>query len=150
MVILMNKTTKRILFITDDYSDENWDDLKEECEIGEYFSTLHCNEKNWLQFKFEKVDHFNLIGMGKYDAILIDYGLVGGEANLKIIEKLYKRGMLLGWIGGLGDYVKEDVKIMFPDHLFAHTFECAGLEDYEILWLLYKLFGDENGDETIG
>ncbi|MCK4545371.1 hypothetical protein KAU43_07520 [candidate division WOR-3 bacterium] len=142
----MNKTTKRILLITDDYSDEQFDDLKEECENGEHFSTLHCNEKNWLKFKFEKVDHFNKIGMEKYDAILIDYGLVGDEANLKILARLYDRGIPLAWIGGLVDFVKEDAKEKFPDFPFAHGIYSAGLEDYELLWVLYKLFEDEKGD----
>lgn len=143
----MDKVLKKILLITDDYSDEQFEVLKEECEKGEYYSTLHLNEKNWLTFEFEMVDHFNMIGMGEYDAILIDYGLVGGEANLKRIENLYKRGIPLGWIGGLVEFVKEDVKVMFPDYPFAHGFECAGLEEHEILWILYKIFEDAKGVE---
>ena len=146
MVIPTNKTTKRILLITDDYPDEIWEELKEECEKGEYFSTLHCNEKNWLQFEFEKVDHFNMIGMRKYDAILIDYGLLGGEANLKILARLYDKEIPLAWIGGLVDFVNDDVKVKFPDFPFAHGMHSAGLEDYGILWVLYKIFEGEQSD----
>lgn len=141
--VQINKKLKKIMFITDDYDDETWEMNKEGCEHGEYFNPS-SKYANWLTFDFHRTEDFNLKGLDKFDAILIDYGLVGNDGNMRLLERLYKKGVPLAWTGGLGGgWVRDDLKNKFPDFLFAQGMLSASIGRDETLVLLYEVFKDE-------
>jgi hypothetical protein len=124
-----------VLFITDDY-----DDLKEEMvrqiSPGEYF---HHEGDNYLEFEITIIE--DIAGFsGKYDAVLIDYGLTWERED--ILTKIFLSGAKMAWVGGLGgDYYNRDARRMFPDALFLHHLLTSdGISADNVLEVLYRLF----------
>ncbi len=139
------KKEKKILFITDDFDKISWQSKKKLCEPG----NIYYNEKtNYLKFKFDKIDSFeNLDKRKKYDAILIDYGLIGDKKeNIEILQLLYSKEIPLAWVGGLGGslHYNKDAKLMFPKQKFLHNLYSSSTGHEEILFLLYGIFNLKN------
>lgn len=135
----MNKTKKKILFISDDFGESSWDLTKEFCEHGDYF---YSAESNWLEFEFHLIEDFDKLTHERYDAILVDYGLINDVKNVRVLERLYKDGIPIAWVGGLDSWYNEDAKEQFPDFPLLHNLptSCTGCDD--ILVLLYEIFRD--------
>ena len=138
----MKKVLKTVLFISDDFGDEeDWKDAKDDCEPGNYF---YGKENNWLKFKFDIVKSFENITSTDYDAIMIDYGLVGGEENMKFLSQLYRKGKPMAWIGGMPRcYLVDDFEKLFPNYPFASALHVGGIGTDDVLWILYDLFKHE-------
>lgn len=146
MIKINEKVLKQILFITDDFSQTDFEFKCSCCEHGIYFYNA---ENNWLKFKFEMADSFARFVSFDYDAILIDYGLLGDDANS--IDKLFKaheKHIPLAWVGGLGGWYNTDVKRMFPKLKFLHNLPETGVSSDDILYLLYGIFKNDSNKVT--
>ena len=79
--------------------------------------------------------------LNNYDAILIDYGILGDDRHL--IRKLAKCLCQLAWYGALADMVNQDAKKMYPEEIRFHSLPSANINEIE--WLLDEvLFKDDN------
>lgn len=137
----MKKQLKKILFVTDDFGNHAWKIRKELTEPGNVY---YGRKSNWLKFKFDKVKSFDKIDhRKKYDAVLIDYGLIGDKKdNITFLQKLYAKDIPLAWVGGLGGCGRynEDAKKMFPRHRFIHNLPSSTTGHEDMLFLLYDIF----------
>jgi len=71
----MRKKTKKILFVTDDFNSRAWKIRKKFIKPGNIY---YDKKSNWLKFNFDVVQSINEVdNRKKYDAVLIDYGLLG-------------------------------------------------------------------------
>jgi len=135
----MKKQLKNILFISDDFSDNSFTILKEVCETGNFY---YHQKNNCFKFKFTLITDFS-IPNNKFHAVLIDYGIVGNhlQANydaLQKLERLYQKGIVLIWCGGLHRISNDDAKEQFPNHEFIHNLKHCGLCRDDVLLCLYE------------
>jgi len=133
----MNKTTKKVLFITDDYDSKN--EMIRQISSGDYF--FH-EEYNYLSFDLKIIEKITNYDGGIYDAVLIDYGLVNDR--LDILNLIYRTGAKMAWVGGLGcNYYNDDIKKRHTniEHLILPTSE--GISVDNVLEILYILFDKE-------
>ena len=113
----------KVLMLTDDFSDDgiktfiHEDNL--EYDITVYTTREELNEKSFNGF----------------DAILIDYGLLGDDKYL--VKKLLKTKSVLAWYGALADRCNKDAKKVFPDEEYLHSLISANLS--ELCWLLDEI-----------
>jgi len=151
----MKKEIKKVLFITDDIREDDWDDLIDDLKQGEYYYT---SDSNKFEFELTMKKDFKINNPYQYHAVLIDYGLVDNEKNMKILEKIYNKGIPMAWIGGLPHcMIVEDVEKMFPEFDFAPTLMGGGIGTDDILFTLYKILqpeiyeadDEDEEDETI-
>lgn len=146
----MKKITKKILFISDDF--EGFVDygkitaeqhLRDKIGQGEYYSF----DNNYLKFDVDLAEEFSKVKIKKYDAVLVDYGLIGNKHTKKAIEKLmdlHNTGAKLAWCGALSDGYSKDARYVFPKRKFLHDLPACSICDDDILWLLYSLFPKGN------
>ena len=111
------KIKKRVLFITDNYSEHSWKTFKKLFKNGNYYYDI---KSNWLKFDCEMIKDLEQargIKKGEYDIILIDYGIIGDVKydtekeignRIKIIEALYKKCAYLLLQGVLAKYYIEN------------------------------------------
>lgn len=141
----MKKTNKKILLITDDFGERHYDNVKHLANEGNYY---YHEEDNWLSFSFDLSGDFSKIPDKEYDAVLIDYGLIGDsiyptgncDKAIKIITDFYKKGIPLAWCGGLVGRYNKDAKILFPDLKFLHNLPETDIGHDSIMFCLYKIF----------
>ena len=109
----MKIITKKILRITDD---------QDNLQLGTscYSSNIEYTGKVINKFQFLK----------SYDAILIDYGMMGNFKNsVDILRKYYFAGIPMFWCGGLSSKYEDDCKKVFPDIKFLHQIKSIELQD---------------------
>ena len=136
----MTKTLKRILFISDDFYGDTWGYTKEECEPGDYFFGGGDDEANCLRFEFHLIESFDELTSERYDAVLVDYGLINDVKNMRVLEKMSKDNILIAWVGGLDSWYNEDARNNFPDFPLLHNLPKSCIGNDDILILLYEIF----------
>jgi len=129
------KIVKKILIISDDFDPHSFETLKELLKDGNYF---YSESSNCFSFEADLVEDFedirDIAYLRKYDAFLIDYGIVGDDKdNLDMIKDMTKSGIVI-WCGGLNGHYSEDCKRLFPDRKYMHNLkECSiGASDIKI------------------
>ena len=139
------KMKKKILIISDDYR-TGYDDMDpfEYVKEGNYY---YDDESNYLGFEVDLIETFkDFKSCDGYDAVLIDYGLVGegavggGEEALKKLQQMYVSGTKMAWCCAMAGYVRDDIKKVYPKMRFLHALPCCSIGSDEILWMLYHLF----------
>lgn len=76
------------------------------------------------------------VQLSMYDAILIDYGLLGDDVYL--VRRFIKSRKQLAWYGALAHRCNGDAKKIFPNEEYIHSLLCADLS--ELGWLLEEMF----------
>lgn len=144
--ILVKKITKKILFISDDF--EGFVDygkitaeqhLRDKISHGEYYSF----DNNYLKFDVDLAEKFSEVTIKKYDAVLVDYGLIGNkhtENAIEILMDLHNTGAKLAWCGAMSECYSKDARKIFPKRKFLHNLPACSICGDDILWLLYCLF----------
>ena len=94
----MKKEIKKVLFITDDIREDDYEDLIDDFKQGNYY---YDDASNKYSFDVTFSRDFNFKNPYKYDAVLIDYGVVGEEKNVKILERIYRKGIPMACVGCL-------------------------------------------------
>jgi len=140
----MKKVLKKILIISDDYDMDSrlghGHSIIKAVEPGNYYYS-NTNANN-LKFKLDIIESWHNLKVAKYDAILVDYGFVGGDDEEKAIEVLQDiaiKKIPLAWCGAMAGRYREDVKKLFPKLRFLHDLPFCGIGSDEILNLLYRL-----------
>jgi hypothetical protein len=138
----MEKTKKKILIISDDFGERHFENIKELCKEGNYY---YHEEDNCFSFDIDLVEDFEIIRdtpfLRRYDAFLIDYGLVGDDKdNLEMIRLMISKGGCVIWCGGLSGKYNKDAKIMFPDRVYMHNLPECSIGHEEIMNCLYDSF----------
>ena len=133
----MRKTVKNILIVSDDFLYPKL--TKKSCEPGDIY---YNDDKNWLRFKIDIKKTFKVPRISKYDAILVDYGFIGRkEEAIELLQDAYTKGIPLAWVGGVPPRYNKDAQIVFPRMKFIHNLPTSSIDDEEILFLLYGMFG---------
>ena len=132
----MEKITKRLLFISDDFNKYSWKGYYEILKDGEYYFE---GNSNWLLFKCDIVttikEGLELRKQREYDLVLIDYGLVGNE--LKDFKKICEKEFVV-YTGALDKhYIMNDIE-RSPYNLPQLEFMRFGVNDLKSD--LYGLF----------
>jgi len=143
------KTLKRILFISDDFPGDRWEDKKEDCEPGDYFFGGGDDEANWLRFEFHLIESFKELTPEGFDAVLVDYGLVNDAKNMKVLERMCKDNIPIAWVSGFDSWCNADAKDNFPGFPLLYNLPTSCIGDDDILILLYEIFR-ENKDKIGG
>jgi hypothetical protein len=140
----MKKQLKNILFISDDFSGGSFAILKEVCELGNFY---YHPKNNCFRFKFTLINDFS-IPTNRFHAILIDYGILGNHYDaLQKLERLYNKGVVLIWCGGLHRISNDDAKETFPEQDFLHNLRHCGLSRDDVLFCLYKTLKEVKGKD---
>lgn len=141
----MDRKVKRILFVTDDWSETTIRHTKPTLEQGDFFYTT-----NWLRFEFVFIRSLDEYQGTSHDAALIDYGLIGegkgkeGRENIRILKDIYHAcDQRLVWVGGLGDLVQDDIEEQFGNRTWMQGHPCCTTGTDEILGTLYYIFKSE-------
>lgn len=105
---------KRILFWTDDFSKLHWK-IKRKAIEKRY-------EEGDNDFKCDIVANLKFLDKRKkYDAILIDYGLIEDkEPNISFLQECYSKNIKLAYVGAMGGSYSKDAKRLFPKLRFLH------------------------------
>lgn len=137
--LIMSKSFKCVLLISDDFTDKDAAAFKKIIEPGEYFAEKRANI---FKFRVDILSAFKNINIDKYHAILIDYGLIGGEEEEDAIELLKNasvKNIPLAWVGKFYNLYNSDAKKLFPKLKFLHNLPGSGTEVKDVLRLLYSL-----------
>lgn len=105
---------KRVLLYTDDFGARQQEYMKD------HFPEIEIVFIEDSQVMYKE-------GLSQYDAILLDYGMMGDDNFLA--RKLVKSRTLLAWYGAMACRSNEDAKKSFPDVL---DFQCLPSEDIGI------------------
>lgn len=138
------KIKKKILIISDDFDEHSFSTFKELVDEGNYF---YGEESNCLSFDVQHVEDFEDIRdtpfLRKYDAYLIDYGIVGDdEDNLEMIKKMTDNFGIVIWCGGLNGHYNEDVKRLFPNRKYLYDLPECSIGAKDVIFALYKAFNE--------
>lgn len=142
----MKKEIKKVLFITDDIREDDYEDLIDDFKQGNYY---YDDASNKYSFDVTFSRDFNFKNPYKYDAVLIDYGVVGEEKNVKILERIYRKGIPMAWVGCLPRcIIIEDFEKLFPDFDFASDLTASdGISMDNIMFTLYRIINSEFYEE---
>ncbi|MEN6620639.1 MAG: hypothetical protein ABFD50_03680 [Smithella sp.] len=135
----MPKSKKCILLISDDFTDKDAENFKKKIEPGEYYSR---EEANIFKFSVDIINSFKNIDIDKYQAILVDYGVIGGDEEEDAIELLKNasvKNIPLAWVGKFYNLYNYDAKKVFPKLKFLHNLPSSSTEEKDVLTLLYSL-----------
>ena len=135
-ILRQAKICKNVLIVSDDFDEFHLDTLKQLVEDGDYFYNA---ESNYFSFKLFLVKDLQSIkDISKFDAFLVDYGVVGTDNNsLEILEKMTEHFGCVIWCGGLAGRYNIDAKKMFPDAYFIHDLPECSISSEDILHALY-------------
>ncbi len=134
------KIKKKVLIISDDFDEDSFSTFKELVDEGNYY---YAEESNYFSFDVEHVEDFedirDTLFLRKYDAYLIDYGIVGDDKdNLEMIKQM-TNGIVI-WCGGLNGHYNEDIKRLFPDRKYMHDLPECSIGAKDVILALYEAF----------
>ena len=140
----MPKKLKKILIISDDYQNDFFkQSTLKKINSGKYFAGngFHNGLGNKYKFKTELVESFKNIKITKYDAIIVDYGLIGGDEEdiaIELLRNCNAKNILLIITCALCLRYREDVKKVFPKFKFIHDLPVCDIGADDILYSLYS------------
>ena len=140
----MSKKLKKILIISDDYQNDFFkQSTLKKINSGKYFASndFHNGLGNKYKFKTELVESFKNIKITKYDAIIVDYGLIGGDEEDIAIELLRNCNaknilLIISSASSLGYW--RDVQVSFPKLKLIHDLPVCDIGADDILYSLYS------------
>ena len=128
----MKKIKKKVLWITDNWDEEDQESQKEDFLAGEFF---YNSKANIFSFELEFMNELKYPS-GKYDAILIDYGLYDNtEKNYRVLKRILKKGCLVFWGSAFNrEIIEQDLKKIRPE---LTCIRFVGIRTDDILYTLY-------------
>lgn len=141
----MPKYLKNILLISDNFKEKDAENFKKIVEPGEAYSD---KKANIFTFNIDILSSFKNINVNKYSAILVDYGIIGGdeeEEAIGLLKNASIKNIPLAWVGKFYNLYNSDAKKMFPKLKFLHNLPSSGTDARDVLKLLYSLVKINSG-----
>ena len=152
-MVKQTKTNKKILFISDNFSESSWKYFSKAFSNGNYF---YSEEDNWLSFTpslMENLKKVKEIKKEEFEIILIDYSLLGDIKyntrrelinNIKLVEELYFKCDYLFLQGMMAKhYVNHDRKNFLSGAEIIQKLGIVSFNREDLLYDLYQLIPKE-------